>query len=399
SDKIGRRRSMIAGVAGLIFVSIFFILFSSNIILIFLGEVSVGILNGLYWPTIEAYISERASEHEHEEKFSNFCISWSLGYMTGPFIAPIIDDVGPVFSFIIFSGIAMTNLVIIVKTLPAKTLHLNAEGREKIEKLRENPGKKENKNWILTLMFVFLASTYSLTKGFIVGIFPDIAKDVDKLAWSGIETGFILLLFGLSRTISFIFLSKNRFKMVAIASIIIIMFVAIAVLFYSTRDPVYLNLFKGIPAFIIAIVVGMALKVGVSRSISEITHGLKKRVLFSVILSSSFFLLIFSNDYLLSCFTLSFIGLLTGVVYMVTLEKLMQITKEGKGLVAGMFESAMGIGTFLSSILGGIMLSLSGPLGGYFLIGLISLALSITSFLLLKAQEKKKKDRDKQVNH
>lgn len=97
-DKIGRRLCIGITATRCLCVSMMLVLGWENVIILFVGEILAGFFNDFYWPSIEAFISENsANETEHQANVNKFCLGWSIGYMIGPFIAPVIDDIGPVY--------------------------------------------------------------------------------------------------------------------------------------------------------------------------------------------------------------------------------------------------------------------------------------------------------------
>ncbi|NMC04692.1 MAG: MFS transporter, partial [Candidatus Lokiarchaeota archaeon] len=67
SDRIGRRNSIMVCAAGFLGVSFLFMASARSVVGVFVGELCVGFLNGFYWPSIEAFISEHStSEADHQ---------------------------------------------------------------------------------------------------------------------------------------------------------------------------------------------------------------------------------------------------------------------------------------------------------------------------------------------
>ncbi|MFX0098561.1 MAG: MFS transporter [Candidatus Hodarchaeota archaeon] len=328
SDRLGRRNSLLLATSGVIVVSILFIIFSNSVMFALLGEILVGILNGMYWPSIEAYTSEESTHANHQKQINSFCISWSLGYMSGPAVAAILYSYHPVFSFVIMAAFAALNLLIVLFTLPKlpKSLPKPEEGMN-----GEKNGEKTPKLaiWLSTFILVFLAATYSFTKSFVVGVFPDIAKNDIYLNWPDWQASLSLFVFGLARTVAF--LTQSLIKKHTMSLRIFLGFAVSGSLFFFALSKLFIPLF-----------------------------------LFSIL-----------------------VGFLTGLVYTMTLEKLLQVNKEGKGQAAGLFESSMGVGTFASALLGGIALSIGNEITAYVLVGFTSIAMAAIALILYLIYKKK----------
>ncbi|MHA1683694.1 MAG: MFS transporter [Promethearchaeota archaeon] len=372
SDRLGRRNCLLIATSGIILVGILFMSFSRNFWVLVSGEIAVGVLNGLFWPSIEALTSERGAGIDHQKRISYFCISWSIGYMLGPFIAPILDDYSPIYSFTIFTAIAVANLVVVMKLLSSTSEEIRVDGRQGgqgrqgrqgRQGWQGRQGRQGRQGWqgerggqggdgwqgerggqggdgrqgrqgrgdggshvhekmpgliATSAMLVLLASTYAFVKAFIIGFYPDMSKHV--FGWDGLQTGILMLAFGLSRTASFAFHSLVKFR-------------------------------------------GFGWGVG-----------------FSVILSGSVFLLLFSRNYAWIMFMFIIFGFLTGLVYATSLDKLMKVNETYKGFAAGWFESSMGIGTLVGPIIAGLVLSHGNIELTYLAIGLSSILISLCAF-------------------
>ncbi|MHA1848636.1 MAG: hypothetical protein ACTSXU_13430, partial [Promethearchaeota archaeon] len=237
------------------------------------------------------------------------------------------DDFSPVYSFSLMLMISIVNLLIVIRYIPVKT---NPDTIKQDSRLPVyNDEKRETAEisstrafWSLTFALVLIALTYSFVKGYIIGILPNIEKHEKYWNWNGFQAGIVLFIFGLARTITFLFQS------------------------YFKKNS-YLLSFS-----------------------------------YSFGLSGSLMLLIFTKDFYPICFISALIGWLTGLVYASSLEKLLHITKQGKGLSAGIFESMMGIGAVSSSVIGGFALQSGGPNLSFIITGLVSVMISISAVAL-----------------
>nr|MDO8117306.1 MFS transporter [Candidatus Sigynarchaeota archaeon] len=320
SDRFGRKRSLVASMAGICILGFVFLAFYAEIVVLVFGQLAAGMLYGLFWPSIEAYTSQSSTSSSHQKSINNFCISWSLGYMLGPFVAPILDDVGSMFSFLLMACLSLVNLVVIVSLLPR--IETMKATRSTFSGTAHEAMVSRKSYWITTSLLVCVIFTYAFSKAFLVGVYPDVAKNPDYLGWSGVQAGAVFFCFGGSRTITFIV--QNRMK----------------------------------------------------------NQGLFSRVLVSFLLGCCCFLFVLTEDFFLTCIFFAITGVFSGLVYTMTLEKLLTISRDGKGQAAGLFEGCIGLGNLISPLLGGFVLELANPSMAFVATGLACVAASAVSLFL-----------------
>jgi MFS family permease len=326
-DKIGRRKCIGITATGCLGVSVMLVIGWGNIVILFLGELLVGFFNAFYWPSIEAFISENsATETEHQANVNKFCLGWSLGYMIGPFIAPVLDDIGPGFSFLIMAAISCANLVNVGCFVPRK----NLGSKQTIAPKKSSDAHHEEHGILIVVLILALAIfTYNFARAFIVGVFPDIAKSPEYYGWTGFETGMVLFFFGASRSVTFVL--QNRIK----------------------------------------------------------NNKLSLPVIFSLCLSMSSFLFATTRVFWLYCCFFVIVGIFSALVYSATLQKMLHIPA-GRGQAAGLFESGLAFGGLVSPIFSGIALgAFRSPEAAFLLVGTVSTIISIVALLLFFASRKK----------
>lgn len=322
SDRIGRRNSIMVCAAGFLGVSFLFMASARSVVGVFVGELCVGFLNGFYWPSIEAFISEHStSEADHQVNVNKFCLSWSLGYMIGPFIAPVLDDFDPVYSFVILAVLSAINIANVALFVPRGS----KQPPSAHERAADNQPRIENKAGDRTMMIVLVLTlsifVYNFARSFIVGVFPDIAKSPAYFNWTGVETGIVLFAFGAARSITF--LVQNHIKNDALLTrALLVMGLALcSFLFITTRD----------------------------------------LVLFSV-----YFALV---------------GVLSALVYSMVLQKMLHLPA-GRGHAAGMFESGLALGGLVSPIFSGIALGFFNMYeAAFILMGMVSSGISLVAVI------------------
>ncbi|NMC05042.1 MAG: MFS transporter, partial [Candidatus Lokiarchaeota archaeon] len=296
-----------------------FIAFPDNISLLVIGQVIVGLLYGFWWSSIEAYISENTTSEDHQRKVNNFCISWSLGYMMGPFLGPLLSIIGAVYSFSLLLAFSLANIVVV-----GLFIHLPVESPRSIsnhasDHVNNSRSTGDSKLAITSAILILAIFTYAFTKSFFIGLFPDIA--ISKIGFTEVETSMIGLAFGLARTASFMI--QNRMK----------------------------------------------------------SNSVPLRVVLAAALSSTGFLFTMTTSFIAYVAFISFMGILSGLVYTTTLELLLHINEQRKGRIAGFFEASIGIGTFLSPILGSSVLGL-GYVMAYIVVASVSTTLAVIALLL-----------------
>jgi MFS family permease len=324
SDRIGRRRSILICATGFLGVSFLFMAGARSVVAVFVGELVVGFLNGFYWSSIEAFISENAdSEAEHQANVNKFCLSWSLGYMIGPFLAPVLDDYDPVYSFLILAVLSTINIVNAAFFVPR---HSNERPSTPTGDAREEPrgeSKSENGTMIIVLVLTLAIFVYNFARSFIVGVFPDIAKSADYFSWTGVETGLVLFAFGAARSATF--LVQNRIK----------------------------------------------------------NDALLPRALFAMALSLCSFLFITTRDLALFCLFFSIVGMFSALVYTMVLQKMLHLPA-GRGRAAGMFESGLALGGLVSPIFSGIALGVFRAYESAFIVmGFVSFGVSLVAIIVV----------------
>nr|MDO8083874.1 MFS transporter [Candidatus Sigynarchaeum springense] len=328
SDKIGRRSSLIITCVGFSVIASLFIAFPTNVALLVLGQVAVGILYGFWWSSIEAYISENTTAADHQRKVNNFCVSWSLGYMMGPFLGPLLSIIGAGYSFSLLLAFSIANFVVV-----GLFIHPNAHGQKNpVQATNSGAGQTRSKGLenltIPSAILILVIFIYAFTKSFFIGLFPDIA--ISKIGFSEVETSAIGLAFGLARTASFIVQNRMKSKSVAL------------------------------------------------------------RIALAIGLSAMCFLFATTTDFTCYIVFISVMGVFSGMLYTTTLERLLELNEQRKGRVAGFFEASIGIGTFLSPIIGSSVLGL-GHIMAYVVVASVSIAIAVLAlaFFLIFASRKK----------
>jgi MFS family permease len=98
SDKLGRKRVIIAGALLTALTYMIMPLSRSPIHLVFLMAVC-GVGMASFWPVLEAWLSEEGDAEQIRRGLGKFNVSWSVGGAAGPLIGGIIYTMSPTFAF------------------------------------------------------------------------------------------------------------------------------------------------------------------------------------------------------------------------------------------------------------------------------------------------------------
>jgi len=243
SDKITHKISLLISVIGQIILSVVLILilsfFSSSSVIfysIFIEQLLRGFFYSLYWPVIQAYLSEKGeySYKVHKKIINNFCIAWGLGMAIGPLIGGIISEIEIMVGFwaVLISHIVALFIVLTkIQKSTNKSKNLNSvksldnENLSTISSISDTTVNSENSkkldhsingvNLKKVNIFLFaIALIFALNSKVLIYYFPNYALLPDGLGWSESLTGEIMLTFGIGQLIFFILgrFFKNTFK-------------------------------------------------------------------------------------------------------------------------------------------------------------------------------------------
>jgi MFS family permease len=210
SDKISRRTSLIIATVLQFATAMYLLLFVDSIVLLFICQMLFGFIYGFFWTSIEAHISENThnSEREHQNGISNFCVSWSIGFMLGPLLGGIFSDLDVNFSFITNVILYSSAFFLVLIGIP-KTEENNAKNNKEDLKnknfLNDNSNiNEQNKKTIPIIIIIFTMFLYAMMSRLVLSYFTDYAVRPDSLDWSGTLIGQTIFMFGIGRTIYFL---------------------------------------------------------------------------------------------------------------------------------------------------------------------------------------------------
>jgi DHA1 family tetracycline resistance protein-like MFS transporter len=302
-DKITRKYSLILSSTAFVIISMYYVFLVTSVVQLIVCQFIMGCINGSYYPSIEAYVSENSdySFEKHQKALSSYCISWSIGYMLGPFLAGIFSDFNVRVVFLVALLSYVIVLLSVVIFLPNIKMYKKNDTTEFIKNRTEQKPFKSNletkndpnsRNLMIRVLFGILV--YGILSRVALTYFSDFASRPDGLDFSGIIIGTIFFAFGAGRTLYFIVSRylKSSMKFVSYS------FLIVSLLFLTL-------IFMG-NAIIIGIIYFLA-------------------------------------------------GIFCGLIYKTSLELLIREEFQAKGAKTGIFESVVGIGSAFSLIMAGLL--------------------------------------------
>nr|MDO8115292.1 MFS transporter [Candidatus Sigynarchaeota archaeon] len=309
SDKIGRRNSVLIAMAGFITINIFVICFATHPLHLMIALACVGFCFGFVFPVLEAFmseISEPFGQKFHARKLSVFMISWSIGLTLGPFIGGIFELFSPVvaFGYLIIHAILFATIMITLLPSTARLKqhidfikdHEKSNGDQHIDEFFSGMSKKKFRFFQIALFL--LPVIYAFTSQIYVAIFPAYGEKfvAPGVLFNGLDSaviaGFLIFSMGIGRTITFWHAGRLGSK--------------------------------GKTLGILIMPIGMAT-------------------------SSLVIFLVPIADIILP--SIIIFGLCSGYCYAIGFILLMELTRKGKGMKAGIYEAANGAGALASTLI------------------------------------------------
>ncbi len=329
-DKIPRKWSLIIATSAQTLLSLYFILIiflkvEDSFGFLLAGFIFKGIAYGFFWPSVEAFISER-TEHDHRLHkwgITGFCISWSIGYTIGPLLAGYFTFLGVIIGFAVSGGFFLIGLFLIIFLVPSK-MHIPTNANDEI--LHDSTiaaGARVGGHGQQRLV-AFLVLTSSLMYAVLVRVvfnyFANYSVLDGGLGWTTILSGKVIFAIGLGRTAYFLIGWKfeNTFRKISVGLVI----------------------------------------VGVLIAALALTE----------------------NIWAITLLMLT-IGFYQGRTYYMGLEILLKSEREAKGSKAGLFESTIGLGASFTPIIAGALAKVTLTLP-FIVFGGISVLLGTIHFFL-----------------
>ncbi|MFX1444274.1 MAG: MFS transporter, partial [Promethearchaeota archaeon] len=172
ADKIGRKSCVVIALLGTSLAQLTFY-FTLDPMMFFISRLSEGLITGLFWPNLQASISDNAFQ-DHNRKLSRFNFGWNsgvlIGFLTGALILFVIDDLKIIFltaPLLVFSA----TLISILLFQESKKYNTNIVDQERIKgNLHSNINNSKYR--IPKILPVLLVASYAFAKGSINILYP-----------------------------------------------------------------------------------------------------------------------------------------------------------------------------------------------------------------------------------
>lgn len=347
SDRIGRRNSLLIAMAGFIMVNIFVLFFATHPLQLLIALMGVGLCFGFVFPVLEALMSELSEpfgQKFHGRSLGIFMVAWSTGLTLGPLIGGIFAtflNYLIAFGYLIAHALLFATIVLVFV-----------------------PGLKKIKMY--------------------TDYFKDHATQEEQV-----------------EQVDYFFknMPKARFKFFQLAILCMPLVFAFCNQIFYTIYPAFgvKHVSGGIifsnsnPALVVAILIFV---LGVGRTITfwhsgrmNQDHFEKFIILSPIVMTASGFVIFLARtaDFLFPAFIIY--GLSSGYQYAIGFILLMEITRTGKGMKAGLYEGVVGIGTLASTLISTFIGEVN-PAFPYLLSALFSLAISVIMVMAFLQQRK-----------
>lgn len=327
AENFSRKRAISIAAFGQILVACFFIAFGNSIIPLIIGNAILGVVNSLFWPAIEASISERSGHHEsaHKTSFFNYCLAWTFGSGVAPYIGGTLSDINVVLAFVYCAAVYAAGFLLILVGFPSGKSAKQTQETENISNQDASApqnGLSEKPNGVLKMQIGLMLAVMASTMGIkvLLSYFPNYAAMDRGLGWTGTLIGSVSLGFGIGRVGYYII---GRFFDVRYRNI-----------------PICLGIF-GTSVLLFA--------------------GLRSEIPLSIL------------------FVIS--GIAAAVLYVTSLELLLKIEKKAKSTAAGIFDSFIGLGAAVSPLIAGVLAASSLVLP-FIVYGIFAYSIAILTFAL-----------------
>ncbi|MGQ9513727.1 MAG: MFS transporter [Thermoproteota archaeon] len=267
-----------------------------------------------FWPVLEALISD-TDEEKLEESLRRFNISWGSAMVIGPMIGGVLISA---YSFKVPFSIVLAIATFIGVACPIFVKENQKSSRSVAQKAWKFDKDNSNISTTIALLSIFLFSSLG---GMVISLFPAYATNLGIPAY---EVGLIILVWGISRVITFYNSTKIETKL--------------------SKEGMFLA-------------------------------GSSMLAISSLLIAHSY-----TTYSFLPCFFIFGLGM--GISYSASISSILRRWSSSRGYAAGLFESLIGVGYFLGPLTGGAisiygsnMPYIFGSIFG-FIIFLIQLALN-----------------------
>ncbi len=164
-----------------------------------------GLFMSLFWPPIMGWISRGREKKELGRRMGQFNVAWSIGVLTGPYLAGLLSELNPVYGLYAAGASAFTVVMIMAVSSRLIPEISKAESRKTLNSLKTQVDASTPLRY---LTWAGLFTGYVIF-GITMNIFPLYAQDV--LQYPEGRIGMLLLFRGVSTTGCFYLLAKSHY--------------------------------------------------------------------------------------------------------------------------------------------------------------------------------------------
>lgn len=312
SDKVGRKPLALCGVCIYSAVALAYISAPNVAFLAFLRVIE-GVCFSLIWPACEAWVGDLSTLENRKRMIGNYSVSWSAGYMVGPFLLGLI---------VTFASIAYVFVVAAFMVISSVPIFLKV--KNSVERTSSPASSGNGGGRIATLAVLFAMVVWGIAQLAYFFLLPSYALGIGfPAAYAGYLIGTVALL----RTVIFV----------------------------------------SYP-WLIARLGGWMLAMG------------------ALLIAASMFITWLARDIVLFALASCMLGIAFGAIYAFSLDHVLD--RPAKGLYAGFFESAIGIGQIAGPLSMGYIGFAVSPSSPYLAMGLLGIASAAAiSGALLRARK------------
>ncbi len=319
-DKLPRKYSLTIATLCQVLISLYYLLMASTVVHLILGQILIGCVYGLFWPSIEAYISEYSStiKNKHQKTISNFCLAWSIGFMLGPLLAGFFSELDLKIAFLLILVFYFIGFCLVVFFIKSKDI-IKTNKNLVQEPIDDPSGEKTKKKFVLVKIMLGML-VYAMLARVILVYYADYSKRTDGLGLFGPIVGVMLFAYGLGRTGYFVASRaiKSKFNRINYS------YPCVALLLFS---------------------------------------------------------LIFTGNIYQIIIILLLLGIFSGLIYKSALDLLLYREKKAKGAMAGLFESAIGLGGSLTPLMAGLLAEVS-LIFPFFIFSIICISIFVINLII-----------------
>ena len=308
ADKIGRKLCVIIALLGTSLAQLVFY-FTLDPLIFFISRLSEGLVTGLFWPNLQASISDNAFQ-DHRRKLSRFNFGWNsgvlLGFLTGALILFVIDDLKIIFftaPILVFSA----TLISILFFQESKKYNAKTVNPERMTEYANSNFHKSKDYRIPKILPILLVTSFAFAKGSVNILYPIKSEIIGFELYTVYLLAAFALLTQLISTTFASYLSIKSLKkvvMVCLFSLIIIF-----IFFGITTDFLIFAILYLLMGFFAGILISFGIKLSLMQNVkyqtSKYSNILESSIGLAFLITPIFAAYLASNDLTLAFYIIS----------------------------------------------------------------------------------------------